>query len=650
MLKFLRKYQGWLLGIFGSLLLIVFLVPQAISGIAQYSASTGGTWATVGDGGKVDFATLDRLQRELRVLQAVGNPTLNALGADRSPEHWYLLRREAEQAGLHGGMGDGRSMLLGMTNQINQARIANDPAAETLTEDQVLGLLCQNSNSSPREVLETLARLGGVSRLTSLFAGLDRFSDRRLERKAAEMMLGVSADLVVLDPAMSAAAAAIEPDEAALRAHFEEFADVAAGEGELGFGYRRPDRFKLEWMVIPAAEIRDAVARGGDLDILTLKRRFAENPSSFGVAVAAAAERPRFEDYAAQVRSVVLEEKTAEELSDLSKSIADRFAAAQRSLPRSGPRFMVDEGWLETMPSFGEMAAEIAATQGIPTPEIGSSGAEWMTLADLDSNPALTGATTLRFGATPLRVRDLIASATEFGGEGNLPIQVGIGGPVMEKPSGDLVVFRLLAVEPSAAETDLDAVRDQVSEDLRRRLAYDALVADLPRLREQALANGLRSVAREFDTTVEFVPMIREADPQFLQSGFRVASNLPGGIGRDPELVGEIVDRAMQLPMDRTLSEVPESERLFAVTAPDRLLAVLVKVNDLLPLVREVFEPLAADARFQATLMGNEFGGELVEMFGVDALKARHGFERAASSRDEDEEFLDEEEAPATPG
>ncbi|MGA1709468.1 MAG: hypothetical protein ACO4CI_12360, partial [Phycisphaerales bacterium] len=186
MFKFLRKYKGWLLGVFGTLLLIVFLVPQAISGIAQYSATTGGTWATVGaDAEKVTFKTLDRLQRELRVLQAVGNPTINSLGADRSPEHWYLLRREAEQAGLHGGAGDGRGVLAGLTGQINQQRLANDPAAQPLTEDDVLGILCQNSASSPQDVLETLARLAGVTRLTNLFAGLDRFSDRRLEREAA---------------------------------------------------------------------------------------------------------------------------------------------------------------------------------------------------------------------------------------------------------------------------------------------------------------------------------------------------------------------------------------------------------------------------------------------------------------------------------
>ncbi len=220
----------------------------------------------------------------------------------------------------------------------------------------------------------------------------------------------------------------------------------------------------------------------------------------------------------------------------------------------------------------------------------------------------------------------------------------------MTNPAGDLVVFRLLAVEPSAPETDLEAVREQVLEDLTRRLAYDQLAARLPQLREQAISNGLRSVAREFDTTVEFVPMIREADPQFLQSGFRLASNLPGGIGRDPEIVAEIVQNAMKLPLDRPVAELPESDRVFTVSDPDRLIAAIVRVTDVLPLVREVFEPLAADPRFQATLMGNEFGGELIDMFGLEALTSRHGFSRVATPGQTDEEFLEEDVAETSAG
>ena len=52
MFKFLRKYDKWILAIGGSLLLITFLVPQAIQGLSEYSAQTGASWATVGKSGQ----------------------------------------------------------------------------------------------------------------------------------------------------------------------------------------------------------------------------------------------------------------------------------------------------------------------------------------------------------------------------------------------------------------------------------------------------------------------------------------------------------------------------------------------------------------------------------------------------------------------
>lgn len=656
MLKFLRLHKGWLLAIFGSLLLIVFLVPQAISGISQASATRGGTWATV-DGEKVTFATLDEIQQELRVIQAVGNPVLAGLGADRSPEHWYLLRREAERAGLHGGAGDGKTTLDSMVVQINQQRATQTPPLAPLTDMDVLGLLCQNSGASPQVVLETLARLSGVIRLTNLFAAIDRFSDRRLEKRAAEMLMAVSADVVVLDPMKSAAATTVEVEEAKVAEHFAAFADAVAGVAEEEgadpprFGYRRPDRFKLEWMVIPAQAMRDAAATGGELDVLTLKRRFIQDPGAFG-APFASAERPRYEDYADKVRSTVLEEVVSRRLADLAKSTADRFAASQRSLARgSDGSYVVDESWAAQLPSFAEVAAEIAAEQKIPTPRIGSSGENWMVMEDLAKDPDLAGASTTRFGTNPTRLADLIGMAREFGREATIPIQVAITGPVLTLPSGDIVVFRLLAAEPATAETDLEAVREQVVEDLTRQVAFEALVADLPRIREQAVEQGLRAVAREFDTTVEFVPTIREADPQFLQSGFRISTNLPGGLGRNPDLVAEVVKQAMTLPMDRPIRELPESDRTITISDPNTLLAAVVRINDLLPLTREVLEPLATSPQFQATLMGNEFGEELLNMFSLEAIKTRQRFVPAVITEDEDgEPTADATVADATSG
>lgn len=643
MLKFLRLYKGWLLAIFGSLLLVVFLVPQAISGISQSAAVRGGTWARVGEGGeKVNFAQLDRLQREMRILQAVGNPMLNLLGADRRPEHWFLLRREAEQAGLHGGPGDGQRMLASMTASINAQRAASDPTSQPLREEDVLGILCQNSGASPLEALETLARLAGVTRLTSLFAGLDRYSDRRLEMEAATMLLGVSADLVVIDPLKMPGADAIDLSAERLAEHLAAFAADRPGEGRHGFGYRTPDRFRLEWLVIPASLVREAVSRGEGLDGLTLRRRFTADPAAFG-ASPAAATRPRFEDFADQVRAVVIEETVRERLDDLAKMLGDRFMAAQRAVPRgSGGRYLVDEAWLSRMPSFEGVGRELAEEFKIATPTIGSSGERWFTLEDLAALPEIAGASTTRFGTTPLRVADLVQAAEAFGGSGAASLQVGIASPVLTTPAGDIVVVRLLAAEPSAPAVGIEERREQLEKDLARLLAFERLREEVPQIEAMAIAEGMRAVARRYDSVVDFVPAIREADPQFLQSGFKVASNLPG-IGRDPELIRRIVERAMRLPIGRLASEAPVADRTFVLLDEERLLAAVVRIEDLLPLARETFEPLSMVPQFRQALVRSEFAEDLVEMFSYDAMAARNQFRRIRAGT-EDETLVDEDE------
>ena len=47
MFKFLRKYNKWILAFGGTVLMIAFLVPEAISRLSQQAAQGGAGWATV---------------------------------------------------------------------------------------------------------------------------------------------------------------------------------------------------------------------------------------------------------------------------------------------------------------------------------------------------------------------------------------------------------------------------------------------------------------------------------------------------------------------------------------------------------------------------------------------------------------------------
>ncbi|MEC8322002.1 MAG: hypothetical protein VX012_11375, partial [Planctomycetota bacterium] len=247
MFKFLRKYDKWILAIGGSLLLITFLVPQAIQGLSQYSAQTGATWATVGaPPAKLTMGEADLFRRQARLIDRLGPQNLlNRLGAGSDPAHWYLLLREAREAGLVGGPGSG----LAFAQQI----AAGSP--DGVTAEQVVALLGGQSGLDFNQTLETLAEIDGVARLINIVSSAGRFSDTRMRGTAARKSLGVAADVVLLDAREIEGIAVPPADEAALEAQLEAHANDLVGEGSRGFGYRIPDRFRIEWMTIPRATV-----------------------------------------------------------------------------------------------------------------------------------------------------------------------------------------------------------------------------------------------------------------------------------------------------------------------------------------------------------------------------------------------------------
>ena len=80
MLKFLRQYNKFLLAGFGSILLLTWLVPSAVTEFARHSGAANATWATLADGQKVTIAQMQQLQRQMKVLEALNVPLLANLG------------------------------------------------------------------------------------------------------------------------------------------------------------------------------------------------------------------------------------------------------------------------------------------------------------------------------------------------------------------------------------------------------------------------------------------------------------------------------------------------------------------------------------------------------------------------------------------
>ena len=85
----------------------------------------------------------------LAVLEMLQDQTTRRLGVEKSPEHWWLLVREARAAGLVGGPGDGKAFI--------------DAAAAQrgVTPDQMLAQVAGSARQPASVVLDTLANLRG---------------------------------------------------------------------------------------------------------------------------------------------------------------------------------------------------------------------------------------------------------------------------------------------------------------------------------------------------------------------------------------------------------------------------------------------------------------------------------------------------------
>ena len=112
MLKVLRKYNKVILAVFGTMLMVAFLMPQAIQQLGKARMSRA---VAIMDGHKVTAKQMDVAVRELTALREffdkLGRKIPLALDKDNRTDHWLLLSREAQQEGLVGGAGEGATLL-----------------------------------------------------------------------------------------------------------------------------------------------------------------------------------------------------------------------------------------------------------------------------------------------------------------------------------------------------------------------------------------------------------------------------------------------------------------------------------------------------------------------------------------------------------
>ena len=642
MMKFLRKYNKVLFGVFSVLLMITFLVPTAIQEFSKSSASSNAVWATVGNGEKITLTEQQKLTRQLKMLDVLQLPISKDLGIKDNPGQWYLLVREAKQAGLVGGASDGKNLM---------QKIAGGEAkpGEAMSQQSMflLNELCRAGGYQPPMVYETLAELSGVARMLNLAGNAPRISETRLKSSAQNALIGLSADVVVISADMPLPTNDPQPTPEQVEKLVKDNADIMPGKGPHGVGYRQNEMVQLEWFVIPALQVRDQLANDPRLSNVELRKAFLRNPTSFGSKIGEV--DPNFDAFKDQVRTQVLNQLTSDRLNEIVKFIADQAQLFTRTMPKDGIYAKLPSDW-QSLPGLPALATDVAKQFGLSAPQVETVGPK--SVADLSSIIGLGTATSDRFGTQPTPLRQLISLTKELNpSETRGVLQVGVIGPPLRAPdpsqnrndpnqSGanraplttDIFAFRILQATPAHAAINAAEAGTKATEDEQKLLRFAVLQSNLAAIQATAKEQGLEALAQQYNTKVNFAPQIRGADMKFVQYGMKMPTAI-SGLGEDATVVNELVKQTLAIPQAE-FANTPDAARTFVVASPDKLAIVAAHIREVLPVYAEDFNGLSGDQRFRGAISGENDQIKLADEFSFAVMSERNKFKQTKQPTD----------------
>lgn len=650
MLRFLRKYNKIILAVFGSVLMVVFLVPQAV----QQFGGAGGNRAVARLAGEtISAQEMTAVQLDLQVLQEIDRNLLGILGLQQPiGEHWLMLIEMAERGGFVGGPQDGRNFLrtaaqtfVDLQRQQIAAQYGPDIVDQLFPADQVeqqvrelVNRMDQNRAAAAvrvggdeRRVDMTLARANGIIRMYEAYlssAQLSRMESISLARRFYDTAI-VDFTVVPADEAMSEVE---DPTEQEIQEHFETYRSVAPGEGEYGIGYLREPAVRLEWLMISPGAFEENI----EIDRIEAFKRFKRNEDT-------SYQGRTFDDVRGQIERGLRQERVREIMELAMRTAQAEILKATQTLESDGRFKALPPDWAERRADYGAVANEVNAAVRDQF-DLGANIASarppgpFMT-ENAVSQLAEISSAQLQSGTRSIPFIDLAFSVRELNEEAPYGLQAGLTGPPVRDDSGNVFFFRVLEARPESPPPSVAVIRGDIIENIRRIKAFEILDAQAPSFRERA-ASSLESLASQIDSDIQRnvtvgVTGMQDEDGRPVSALFNTEENRRAIMARvnalDPR-EGRFqqidpLDLTIVLPLKRTQS-----------------LAV-VKIRSIEPISIENYRALEPRVRVDFREIGEPYSGD--SPFGFDELARRLDFERI--ERDSDEEIGGDRGRPATP-
>lgn len=645
MLKFLRKYNTLILVVGGSLLMVVFLVPQAIEQIGRNPANI--PYAEI-EGETVTQQDFLDVQREWQMINQIVPLVVGVLQIE-SVDHYMLLTHEAEKYGLVGGASDGassvgffaeytaqatvneRMRMMPWSIQTNEQYFAAIESQAETARANILARLEQQTSTGRSEMayFRALAKLRGVTRLLQTYTELAGLSIPETQLAAAEIFDRVTADVGIV-PANAFRPEPASLDIEAVRAHFETYRTVASGEGEFGFGYLLPEAVKYEWLRVNSSAITETI----EPEPADLLEYFRRNEGRY--------PGQQFEAARSRVRADYVNSIARQRIESITKEIQRERLRASQSLPRDSQveRYrVVPEDWigpeLETYATVAREASGLTGQAAEDLVTITPVSEEFLDFRSIATSEI--GSTRYEFTQSEiLTLPQLLFSAKEFGGDERLDFQRGLlFGPVVNPRSGglrDLIFVRITDVRQEGPAGSVEAVEEKVREDLATLRGYEELSERAETFREAFADGGVTwFFEMEFSNSNQaktYLDAVIGNDTVQTNLGDPLpdlaASALPSGV----------IEHARTLDPTQPLDGVAADARTTSVLMPERLSLGLVTIKAFRPTTVDRLREGMVQIERRLKDEGRALSTQAPYSFG--SLAERLGFERLDR---EEEEF-----------
>lgn len=643
MLQFFRKYNRYILAIGVSLLMVAFLVQPTMQMFGPNPQKR-----TLGyiDGAKVTALDIQEAANQLGLLQYVLRAGVGAY----EPMQWFLMRHEAEEVGAVASLAQAAEFL--RNTGIGEQELSQIAERHRITIDmlhaavrdwitvQHYSELLYGVTSMPLTLKASLRGLAylqtlrdstedHLSRFLRASHGSFRVSRPLMQRFIYDYQSTVRISAVTVDT--DAYADKIEiPTEQDLLELFDQYKLMLPGESEpYGFGYRYPDRVKIEYLEIPAALLRrEAKKKTQEREALAY---YTKHPADFlepqppqnsegdnTSQDSSAPSNPKVKPYA-QVRQEILNQlyrDNAKQLGqEILKAAQSMLANHNRSLDTASGYFVVDNDTNWKPMRFDKLAENLQERFGI-LPSWHHHDRRWFDRQGLGDLPGI-GLSRLTDNGTSL-FADYVFSAKELSPDSDNDLATRrLQKAIASLPlavAESFYIFRLIDVQPAHSPASLEEVRTRVTYDAKRLAGYRMLQNDKQSWLERARTETLETIAQQLGAN------IRKPSP----FSRRVADLLGGlavpnivGIGSDQILVDRIFELARQ--GDDVATDV--------IGVDKKQVLLLVRVEEFDPITTSQFKTAVANPLVALNLITQSYVDELgSDPLAYEALVARVGY------------------------